>query len=196
MIRFEDILEKVEKYYKGDDLDLLRRAYLFSAMVHKGQVRKSGEPYLVHPMEVANILAEMRLDIGCIATGFLHDVVEDTYATVEEIDQRFGKDIAHLVDGLTKISQIGYASREESQAETVRKMLLAMVDDILSSPTVCTICARWNFFRRKNGNANQKRHSISMLRSRIDWEWVRSAANWKISLSNISTPKTIAISRR
>src|ERR1051326_3100881 len=130
MIRFEDILEKVERYHKGDDLDLLRRAYLFSAMVHKGQVRKSGEPYLAHPMEVANILAEMRLDIGCIVTGFLHDVVEDTTATVEEIEQRFGKEIAHLVDGLTKISQIGYASREESQAETVRKMLLAMVDDI------------------------------------------------------------------
>lgn len=130
MIRFEDILEKVELYYKGDDLNLLRAAYLFSAMVHKGQVRKSGEPYLAHPMEVANILAEMRLDITCIATGFLHDVVEDTVTTLEEIEQRFGKEIAHLVDGLTKISQIGYASREESQAETVRKMLLAMVDDI------------------------------------------------------------------
>jgi GTP diphosphokinase / guanosine-3',5'-bis(diphosphate) 3'-diphosphatase len=130
MIRFEDILEKVERYHKGDDLDLLRRAYLFSAMVHKGQVRKSGEPYLAHPLAVANILAEMRLDIVCIVTGLLHDVVEDTSVTLEEIERRFGKEIAHLVDGLTKISQIGYASREESQAETVRKMLLAMVDDI------------------------------------------------------------------
>lgn len=130
MIRFEDILNKVESYYKGDDLELLHRAYLFSAMVHKGQVRKSGEPYLLHPMEVANILAEMRLDIACVATGFLHDVVEDTHVTLEEIEQQFGKEIAHLVDGLTKISQIGYASREESQAETVRKMLLAMIDDI------------------------------------------------------------------
>ncbi|MCS6883840.1 MAG: bifunctional (p)ppGpp synthetase/guanosine-3',5'-bis(diphosphate) 3'-pyrophosphohydrolase [Acidobacteriota bacterium] len=130
MIRFEDILEKVEKYYKAEDLDLLRRAYLFSAMVHKGQVRKSGEPYLAHPLEVANILAEMRLDVTCVATGLLHDVVEDTAATLEDVEKQFGKEIAHLVDGLTKISQIGYASREESQAETVRKMLLAMVDDI------------------------------------------------------------------
>jgi GTP diphosphokinase / guanosine-3',5'-bis(diphosphate) 3'-diphosphatase len=130
MIRFEDILTKVEKYHRGDDLDLLRRAYLFSAMVHKGQVRKSGEPYLSHPMEVANILAEMRLDVACVATGLLHDVVEDTAATLEEIERHFGKEIAHLVDGLTKIAHIGYASREESQAETVRKMLLAMVDDI------------------------------------------------------------------
>lgn len=130
MIRFEDILEKVEKYYRPEDLDLLRRAYLFSAMVHKGQVRKSGEPYLAHPLEVANILAEMRLDVTCVSTGLLHDVVEDTIATLEDIEKQFGKEIAHLVDGLTKISQIGYASREESQAETVRKMLLAMVDDI------------------------------------------------------------------
>jgi GTP diphosphokinase / guanosine-3',5'-bis(diphosphate) 3'-diphosphatase len=130
MIRFEDILTKVEKYHRGDDLDLLRRAYLFSAMVHKGQVRKSGEPYLSHPMEVANILAEMRLDVACVATGLLHDVVEDTETTLEEIEDHFGKEIAHLVDGLTKIAHIGYASREESQAETVRKMLLAMVDDI------------------------------------------------------------------
>lgn len=130
MIRFEDILDKVERYHKSQDIDMLRRAYLFSAMVHKGQVRKSGEPYLAHPLEVANILAEMRLDTVCIATGLLHDVVEDTNVTLDEIEQRFGKEIAHLVDGLTKISHIGYASREESQAETVRKMLLAMIDDI------------------------------------------------------------------
>ena len=130
MIRFEDILNKVEGYYKAEDIHLLRAAYLFSAMVHKGQVRKSGEPYLAHPLEVANILAELHLDVICVATGLLHDVVEDTATTLEEIEQRFGKEIAHLVDGLTKISQIGYASREESQAETVRKMLLAMIDDI------------------------------------------------------------------
>lgn len=130
MIRFEDILEKVERYFKPEDISLLRQAYLFSAMVHKGQLRKSGEPYLAHPLEVANILAELRLDVVCIVTGLLHDVVEDTNASLEEIERHFGKEIAHLVDGLTKISQIGYASREESQAETVRKMLLAMVDDI------------------------------------------------------------------
>lgn len=130
MIRFEDIAEKVETYHPNADLDMLRRAYLLSAQMHKGQVRKSGEPYLTHPLEVANLLAEMRLDVTCVTTGLLHDVVEDTHVTLTELEQQFGAEIAHLVDGLTKISHIEYASREERQAETVRKMLLAMVDDI------------------------------------------------------------------
>jgi GTP pyrophosphokinase len=130
MIRFEDIAEKVETYHPNADLDMLRRAYLLSAQMHKGQVRKSGEPYLTHPLEVANLLAEMRLDVTCVTTGLLHDVVEDTHVTLGELETQFGAEIAHLVDGLTKISHIEYASREERQAETVRKMLLAMVDDI------------------------------------------------------------------
>jgi len=130
MIRFEDIIEKVERYHPGADLDLLRRAYIFSAREHKGQVRKSGEPYLVHPLEVANILAEMRLDETCISTGLLHDVVEDTLTTIDVIESYFGKEIAHLVDGLTKIAQIPSVSYEEAQVENLRKMLLAMVDDI------------------------------------------------------------------
>jgi GTP diphosphokinase / guanosine-3',5'-bis(diphosphate) 3'-diphosphatase len=130
MIRFEDIAEKVETYHPNADLDMLRRAYLLSAQMHKGQVRKSGEPYLTHPLEVANLLAEMRLDVTCVTTGLLHDVVEDTHVTLAELEEQFGEEIAHLVDGLTKISHIEYASREERQAETVRKMLLAMVDDI------------------------------------------------------------------
>jgi GTP diphosphokinase / guanosine-3',5'-bis(diphosphate) 3'-diphosphatase len=130
MIRFEDISEKVETYHPNANLDLLRRAYLLSAQMHKGQVRKSGEPYLTHPLEVANILAEMHLDVTCVTTGLLHDVVEDTHVTLEELERLFGAEISHLVDGLTKISHIEYTSREERQAETVRKMLLAMVDDI------------------------------------------------------------------
>ncbi len=130
MIRFEDIAEKVERYHPNADLDLLRRAYLLSAQMHKGQVRKSGEPYLMHPLTVAYILAEMRLDVICVTTGLLHDVVEDTHVTLDELRAQFGSEIAHLVDGLTKISNIEYTSREERQAETVRKMLLAMVDDI------------------------------------------------------------------
>ena len=130
MIRIEDILDKIERYNPTADLDLLRRAYLLSAKMHKGQVRKSGEPYLTHPMEVANILADLKLDVVSISTGLLHDVVEDTHVTVEEIEQQFGKEIAELVDGLTKIAHIENASREERQAETMRKMLLAMVSDI------------------------------------------------------------------
>lgn len=130
MIRIEDIVEKVKSNHPQADTDLLRRAYLFSAREHKGQKRASGESYLVHPLEVANILAEMRLDETAVATGLLHDVVEDTLVSLDSIREYFGEEITHLVDGLTKIAQISNVSREEQQAENVRKMVLAMVDDV------------------------------------------------------------------
>jgi len=130
MIRIEDIVEKVAANHAQADLDLLRRAYLFSAKEHKGQKRASGESYLVHPLEVANILADMKLDEVSVATGLLHDVVEDTLVDLETIRKYFGEEITHLVDGLTKIAQISNISREEQQAENVRKMLLAMIDDV------------------------------------------------------------------
>ena len=130
MIRFEDLLEKVRGYSPDADLELLRRAYVFSALEHKGQVRHSGEPYLVHPLEVADILADMKLDVVCVAAGLLHDVVEDTLTTIERIRVTFGNDVAHIVEGVTKISAISFASSEERQVENFRKMLLAMVDDI------------------------------------------------------------------
>src|SRR5215470_14934597 len=130
MIRFEDIQEKVETYMQGADLDLLRRAYVFSAKEHKGQTRSSGEPYLTHPLSVAHILAELKLDLTCIVAGLLHDVLEDTLTTREILEAHFGKDIAHVVEGLTKISRISFNSREQQQAESFRKMMLAMVDDV------------------------------------------------------------------
>ncbi len=130
MIRIEEIVENVASNHPQANLDLLRRAYLFSAREHKGQKRASGESYLVHPLEVANILANMKLDEVSVATGLLHDVVEDTLVDLETIRKYFGEEIAHLVDGLTKIAQISNISREEQQAENVRKMLLAMVDDV------------------------------------------------------------------
>jgi GTP pyrophosphokinase len=130
MIRFEDLLEKVRSYSPDADLELLRRAYVFSALEHKGQVRHSGEPYLVHPLEVADILADMKLDVVCVASGLLHDVVEDTLTTIERIRETFGTDVAHIVEGVTKISTIPFSSSEERQVENFRKMLLAMVDDI------------------------------------------------------------------
>ncbi|HEY0324095.1 MAG TPA: bifunctional (p)ppGpp synthetase/guanosine-3',5'-bis(diphosphate) 3'-pyrophosphohydrolase [Pyrinomonadaceae bacterium] len=130
MIRIEDIIEKVGRNHQQADLDLLRRAYFFSAREHKGQVRASGEPYLVHPLEVANILADMRLDEVSVTTGLLHDVVEDTLVDLETIRKYFGDEVAHLVDGLTKIAQISNISKEEQEAENVRKMLLAMVNDV------------------------------------------------------------------
>jgi guanosine-3',5'-bis(diphosphate) 3'-pyrophosphohydrolase len=130
MIRFEDLLEKVRAYSPDADVELLRRAYVFSAFEHRGQVRHSGEPYLIHPLAVADFLADMKLDAVAIAAGLLHDVVEDTLTTIERIQELFGPEVAHVVEGVTKISAIPFASSEERQAESFRKMLLAMVDDI------------------------------------------------------------------
>ena len=130
MIRFEDIQETVQGHHPEADLEILRKAYIFSAVEHKGQLRASGEPYLVHPLEVAAILAEMRMDPICVAVGLLHDVLEDTLTTPERLQEYFGADVLHIVEGVTKISKIPYATSEERQAETYRKMLLAMVDDI------------------------------------------------------------------
>ncbi|MCL4814119.1 MAG: bifunctional (p)ppGpp synthetase/guanosine-3',5'-bis(diphosphate) 3'-pyrophosphohydrolase [Vicinamibacteraceae bacterium] len=130
MIRFEDLVEKVRAASPEADTELLRRAYVFSALEHKGQVRHSGEPYLVHPLEVADILADMRLDVVAIAAGLLHDVVEDTLTTIERIQELFGPEVAHVVEGVTKLGAIPFSSSEERQAENFRKMLLAMVDDI------------------------------------------------------------------
>jgi GTP pyrophosphokinase len=130
MIRFEDLLEKVRAYSPDADVELLRRAYVFSAFEHRGQVRHSGEPYLIHPLAVADFLADMKLDAVAIAAGLLHDVVEDTLTTIERIQELFGPEVAHVVEGVTKISAIPFSSSEERQAENFRKMLLAMVDDI------------------------------------------------------------------
>ena len=128
--RFRDLLRKVRAYRPDDDLALIKKAYEFSLQHHKGQARESGEPYLVHPLQVATLLAEMRLDTTAITAGLLHDAVEDTSVTIDEIHSEFGEQVAHIVEGVTKISKIDFASSEEAQAENVRKMVLAMMDDI------------------------------------------------------------------
>jgi len=130
MIRLNDILSKVSAYNSAADLDLIRKAYVYCAKVHQGQTRLSGEPYLVHPMEVSAILADLRLDVASVVTGLLHDTVEDTLATLEELSEMFGDEISSLVNGVTKIGKIHFKTKEESQAENFRKMLLAMSDDI------------------------------------------------------------------
>src|ERR1700684_613818 len=128
--RFRELMKKLRENRPNDDLDRVKRAYDFSQKNHAGQTRASGEPYLVHPLEVGIILADMRLDTTAIAAGLLHDSVEDTSVTIEQIQTEFGEQVAHIVEGVTKISRIDFASREEAQAENVRKMMLAMVDDI------------------------------------------------------------------
>ncbi|MFH1654685.1 MAG: bifunctional (p)ppGpp synthetase/guanosine-3',5'-bis(diphosphate) 3'-pyrophosphohydrolase [Pseudomonadota bacterium] len=130
MIRLSEILDIVSSYNKKADLDEIKKAYVFSAKVHQGQTRRSGEPYLIHPLEVAAILARMQLDVPSIVTALLHDTVEDTVATLEEVEQLFGTEVKLLVDGVTKLSKIHFSSREEEQAENFRKMIMAMSQDI------------------------------------------------------------------
>ena len=128
--RFRDLLRKVRSYRPSDDLSSIKKAYEFSQEHHKGQARESGEPYLAHPLQVATILAEMQLDTTAITAGLLHDAVEDISVTIDEIKTEFGEQVAHIVEGVTKISKIDFASSEEAQAENVRKMVLAMMDYI------------------------------------------------------------------
>ena len=130
MIRIQEILDKVAANNKNADMSLIQKAYVYAASAHAGQVRLSGEPYLSHPLAVAYTLAELGFDEATVCAGLLHDTVEDTRSTVEEIDERFGEDVADIVDGVTKISLIPFDSKEEAQAENIRKMILAMSHDI------------------------------------------------------------------
>ena len=130
MVRFNDIVDEILKYNPQADLSTLVKAYVFSAQAHKGQTRLSGEPYLVHPLEVAYTLTKMNLDISSVVSGLLHDTIEDSYVSKSEIEENFGTEVAELVDGVTKIGQIPLKTSEDSKVETFRKMLLAMSKDI------------------------------------------------------------------
>ncbi|MGD8664671.1 MAG: bifunctional (p)ppGpp synthetase/guanosine-3',5'-bis(diphosphate) 3'-pyrophosphohydrolase [Desulfobacterales bacterium] len=130
MIRINDIVERVSGYVPDADIGIIERAYIYSARVHEGQVRLSGEPYLSHPLEVAGILADMKLDPESVTAGILHDVIEDTAATPEEIKDIFGPEVLHIVLGVSKLSSLSFGTSEARQAESIRKMFLAMADDI------------------------------------------------------------------
>ncbi|MEA3241650.1 MAG: bifunctional (p)ppGpp synthetase/guanosine-3',5'-bis(diphosphate) 3'-pyrophosphohydrolase [Pseudomonadota bacterium] len=130
MTRLNNILDKVQEYNPGADLNNLRKAYVYSALAHKGQVRLSGEPYLIHPLEVANIIADLKMDVASVTAGLLHDTLEDTLTSMEELSARFGEEVTTLVEGLTKISKISFKTSEERQAENFRKMILAMIKDL------------------------------------------------------------------
>ncbi|MGE5808416.1 MAG: RelA/SpoT family protein, partial [Nitrospirota bacterium] len=129
-VRLDDIVERIQSYNPGADVDLLRRAYIFSAKAHQGQTRLSGEAYLIHPIEVAAVLASLKLDVPTVAAGLLHDTIEDTDVTLEEIKSLFGDEVARLVDGMTKLSRMELQSRAEREAENFRKMVVAMAKDI------------------------------------------------------------------
>ena len=130
MTQLETLIEEIPKYQPGADLDVLARAYRFSAASHQGQQRASGEPYLSHPLEVANLLVDFKMDVTTVTAGLLHDVLEDTTATKADLEREFGGEIAELVDGVTKLGKLAFSSREERQAENFRKMLVAMARDL------------------------------------------------------------------
>ena len=130
MSRITDILDRISAYHPEANLDLVERAYVYSARIHDGQVRLSGEPYLSHPLEVAGLLTQLKLDTISIAAGLLHDVLEDTGTTAEELTEMFGPQVTHIVVGVTKLSSLSFRSSEARQAESIRKMILAMADDI------------------------------------------------------------------
>ncbi|MBN1364549.1 MAG: bifunctional (p)ppGpp synthetase/guanosine-3',5'-bis(diphosphate) 3'-pyrophosphohydrolase [Syntrophaceae bacterium] len=130
MLRINDIIDKAQTYLPQEDLEMIEKAYIYSASVHQGQIRLSGEPYLTHPMEVAGILTDMKMDAATIISGLLHDTIEDTLTTAEHLEREFGRDVTFLVRGLTKLSKISFGSQEERQSENLRKMILAMSADI------------------------------------------------------------------
>jgi GTP pyrophosphokinase len=180
MLRFNDILERVTAYNPNADTDLLKKAYVFSAKVHSGQLRLSGEPYLIHPLEVAGILTQLKLDVASVATGLLHDTVEDTLTTLKEIRVTFGEEIGQLVDGVTKISQISLRSSEEGQAENFRKMILAMVKDI--RVILIKLADRVHNMRTLNYHSPEKKMEIAQetldiyapLAHRLGIDWIKS----------------------
>ncbi len=174
------LIEKVRAYDPQADIDVIARAYDFSAAMHKGQKRASGEPYFTHPVEVAGLIAELKLDAASIATGLLHDTVEDTLASLEEVEKKFGTEIATLVDGVTKISQISFHSREEKQAENFRKMVLAMAKDI--RVILIKLADRTHNMRTLDALSPERQHDISQetieiyapLAHRLGIYWMKS----------------------
>src|SRR5271157_5688803 len=157
--RFRELMRKLRENRPNDDLDLVKKAYEFSQKHHAGQSRASGEPYLVHPLEVGNVLADMKMDSVSIAAGLLHDSVEDTTVTTVEIRQEFGEQVAHIVEGVTKISKIDFSTREEAQAENLRKMMLAMVDDI--RVVLIKLADRLHNMRTLEHLPEERRHKIA-----------------------------------
>ncbi|HOW54650.1 MAG TPA: bifunctional (p)ppGpp synthetase/guanosine-3',5'-bis(diphosphate) 3'-pyrophosphohydrolase [Syntrophorhabdaceae bacterium] len=180
MVRFNDIVDEVMKYNPEADVELLQRAYIFSAKAHKGQTRLSGEPYLIHPLEVAHTLTKMNLDIPSIVSGLLHDTIEDSYVNMEEIEEYFGKEIAELVDGVTKISKIPLKTSEESRVENFRKMILAMSKDI--RVILVKLADRYHNMQTLNFLSPEKQIEIAKetfeiyapLAHRLGIEWLRA----------------------
>lgn len=184
MVRLEEIIDKISSYNPAADLELVKKAYIFSAKVHQGQMRLSGEPYLSHPIEVANILANMQMDVVTVAAGILHDTVEDTLTTLDKIKELFGEEVAILVDGVTKIGKISFDSKvtsgEERQAENFRKMIIAMAQDI--RVIMIKLADRLHNMRTLNALAPGKRVTVAQetmdiyapIANRLGIGWIKT----------------------
>ncbi|MDF2460091.1 MAG: relA [Nitrospira sp.] len=176
----DQLLDRVKSYNAEADLNMVRKAYEFSAKVHEGQRRRSGEPYLQHPIAVAGVLTFLRTDVTAIVAALLHDTLEDTVATPEELESEFGKDVVHLVDGVTKIGKITFKSHEEKQAENFRKMLLSMADDI--RVVLIKLADRLHNMRTLEHLSPAKRHAIAEetleiyapLANRLGIGWIKN----------------------
>ncbi|MBU6283592.1 bifunctional (p)ppGpp synthetase/guanosine-3',5'-bis(diphosphate) 3'-pyrophosphohydrolase [bacterium] len=179
-MRIDELCSKVQAYLPAAPVEVIRRAYEFSAEKHKKQRRASGEPYVSHPLEVAHIIADLRLDVPSIASGLLHDTVEDTLTTVGHLEADFGPEVATLVDGVTKISRINFTSREEHQAENFRKMVLAMAQDI--RVILIKLADRTHNMRTLQGLPPAKQESVAQetldvyapLAHRLGIQWMKT----------------------
>jgi guanosine-3',5'-bis(diphosphate) 3'-pyrophosphohydrolase len=179
MHQLDQIISELAGYFPTADLPMVRRAYEFAAQAHDGQTRKSGDPYVTHPLAVAQIIAELKLDVASVCAGLLHDCVEDTSATVEQLGDLFGKEIAFLVDGVTKLGKLPYSTREEQQAENFRKMLLAMARDI--RVILVKLCDRLDNMRSLHHLPPEKQERIASetmqiyapLANRLGIQWVK-----------------------
>jgi guanosine-3',5'-bis(diphosphate) 3'-pyrophosphohydrolase len=179
LVRLNDIVEEILRYNPQADVDMIERAYVLSAKAHKGTVRLSGEPYLIHPLEVAYTLTKMNLDVQSVASGLLHDTLEDSYLSKEELEQYFGSEVAELVDGVTKISRIRMSGAEDGRVENLRKMILAMSKDI--RVILIKLADRYHNMQTLNFMSPEKQAEISKetldiyapLAHRLGIEWLR-----------------------
>src|SRR5512147_1098963 len=176
----DQLLARLRSYQPDADLGMIRKAYAFSAKAHQGQTRRSGEPYVQHPVAVAGVLALLKTDVAAVVAGLLHDTLEDTVATADELEREFGKEVVHLVDGVTKIGKITFRSSEEKQAENFRKMVLSMADDI--RVVIIKLADRLHNMRTLEHLGERKRQEIAQetleiyapLANRIGIGWVKN----------------------
>ncbi|MEM9490507.1 MAG: bifunctional (p)ppGpp synthetase/guanosine-3',5'-bis(diphosphate) 3'-pyrophosphohydrolase [Myxococcota bacterium] len=180
MIQFGQVINSVRSYHPSGDLDTIRRAYEFAAKAHEGQTRRSGDPYVTHPVSVASIITELKLDVPSVCAGLLHDAVEDTSATIDELTELFGREVAFLVDGVTKLGKLPFSSREDRQAENFRKMLLAMARDI--RVILLKLCDRLDNMRTLGHLPAEKQERIATetlqiyapLAHRLGIQWIKT----------------------